>query len=129
MMSVRRLAIPAFLVLCLAQGDQALARDWQVLPETSRIVFEASQAGQTFEGAFESFEAEIAFDPERLEEARVVVTVDVASLETPDRSRTEQALSAMWLGALDHPRAQYEAQSFRRLDGDRYEVEAVLTTA
>ena len=72
------------------------------------------------------YEAEVAFDPKALDQARVVVAVDVASLDTGDGQRNTIAASSQALDASGHPRARYESRSFEALGEERYEVRAAL---
>lgn len=108
-------------------GLGAAATAWRPVPEASRLGFAAMQGSNTVEAGFERFAAEIVFDPGDLPNARVIVTVDVASLRTGDPKIDAQILSAAGLDAARFPQARYETLALRPKGGDRYEVHARLS--
>ena len=56
----------------------------------------------------------------------MVLTVEVASLDTGDGQRNTIAASSQALDASGHPQARYESRSFEALGEERYEVRAAL---
>ena len=93
---------------------------WTVDKASSRVAFTGSMNGQTFGGAFRSWDASIAFDPKNLAASKVVAVVNVASIGTGDSTRDEALPSADWFSAAVFPRAVFTAQSFKDLGGGRY---------
>lgn len=79
----------------------------------SEIGFSGMNAGAEFEGVFESWQAAIAFDPDRLEDSRVAVEIQVASAKTGTMQYDGSLASEDWLAPETHPVARYEATRFR----------------
>ncbi len=105
----------------------AHAAGWQVDPAHSSLTVEFEQSGKPVAARFESFAAEIAFDPKDLARASVVVTVDLTSLRTGDAQRDQMAAGSELLAAASGPTARYATRKFVARGGDRYDVEADLT--
>ena len=126
--AARRLVMLCGLMAGLGAGP-ALAETpaWRVNPEASAITVAATQMGGRFEGRFLRFEADIRFDPERLEASRVAVTIETGSLDTGNDQRDAAARGQEWFDVAGHPLARFEASTFRRLDGGRYAAEGTLT--
>lgn len=104
----------------------AEAPNWQVDHEASRIAVIGTQTGETFEADFESFQADIVFDPDNLEASEVTVTIDVASFESGNDDRDALAMDSQWFDVETWPEAEFRASSFRPVDGNRYEAEGTL---
>lgn len=100
---------------------------WHVDAERSVIAFEAEQNGAPVPGSFASFTAEIVFDPERLEDARVRVRIATASLRTGDAMRDGVLRAAAWFEVDRFPEAVFEALRFARLSPGRFAADGRLT--
>jgi polyisoprenoid-binding protein YceI len=103
------------------------AEVWSVIPGSSRLGFVGSQGGQPFEGRFERFAAEIAFDPERPGEGKVLVTIEMASATTGNRDRDGALPTPDWFHVGAHPQGRFETTAIRALGDGRYEASAKLT--
>ncbi|NJO67791.1 MAG: YceI family protein [Rhodospirillales bacterium] len=115
-----------FLLIGLPQAA-AQAPAWTIDAPQSRLSFTGTQAGSPFEGAFKTFEANVNFDPQDLEASRVVVQIDVASMDTGSSERDQTALDREWFAVEEFPQARFESTGFRALGGQAYEVNANLT--
>jgi polyisoprenoid-binding protein YceI len=105
----------------------AMAADWTVDMEKSRLTFSGSQTGgKTFEGEFETFDAAIRFDPDDLASAMAHVEVDLSSASTHDKQRDAMIGSAVWLDAKSGP-AVFDATSFEKQADGSYVAEGTLT--
>ena len=126
---VRRAVLAVAAVASLAAGAAAAqtAPRWIVDPAHSQIVFESSAEGQSFEGRFQTWSADIQFDPKQLDQSKVVVTVDTASAVTGDDSRDQTAHSSDWLSSVMFPKATFVAKSFKDLGSGKYEADGDLT--
>ncbi len=100
---------------------------WQVDPADSRLGVQIIQSGKPVSGQFAKWNAAIDFDPENLTTARVVVEVDVASLTLGAVS--ENALSADFLNAEQHPVAVFEANEFVQTAPGSFEARGTLQLA
>lgn len=105
----------------------AEATDWQTDYEESRLTFIGSQSGDSFEGVFEEFEADIRFDPEDLEDARVEVTIETASVNSGSGQRDSSIRDEGLLDVESYPQARFLAETFRETGDGAYEAEGELT--
>ncbi len=122
-MKLRVLAVIAALISTPALAE---APDWTV-QNGSRVGFIATQGGAPVEGVFETFEAEIRFDPEALAESRVAVTIDIGSVNSDSKDRDDTIRSASLFDVATWPQARFEAQGFTRKDDGGYEAAGRLT--
>ncbi|WP_334175110.1 YceI family protein [Pseudoxanthobacter sp.] len=105
----------------------AQAADWVVDPAASTLGFSGVQSGDAFKGTFGKWTAEISFDPAAPEKGHAKVTIDVASAKTGDAQKDGAMPEADWFDAASHPRAVFEARSFRATGGNAYEAAGTLT--
>lgn len=91
---------------------------WGVIDQDSFIQFQVTQYGQPFEGRFQSFSADIGFDPDDLDQSYALVDIDIASIATGSADRDEQARSEEWFHVNEYPRARFQSTSFERRSGD-----------
>ncbi|WP_068316851.1 YceI family protein [Polycladidibacter hongkongensis] len=113
-MEVRRLFGILVAGLCVL-GSTALASasEWQVDQASSSIAFTASQGGNEIKGSFDSWSAEIRFDPDALSEAQISASVELGSVKT-GTSQIESALaSAEWFNASAFPQAVFTSTSVK----------------
>jgi polyisoprenoid-binding protein YceI len=113
-------------LLLLLLPAVGVAKDWRFLPEASAVTVTFQQGSQTVDGRFETFTAEISFDPANLNESAVVVAVDLASFASGDDERDAQAAADSWLAARTRPHAIYRTLAFRAKGESVYEVDAEL---
>lgn len=93
-------------------GTGPLPPRWQIDYTRSEIRFYGRQAGAEFEGRFRNWEADIRFDPDRLDASSARVRIDVASVDTGNGSRDDTLRSASWFGVTAFPQARYVATDF-----------------
>ncbi len=118
----------AVIVPTLALSFPAMAADaWTVTPDDGGIEFTGTQLGATFEGEFESFNADIVFSPDDLAGSKVVVVIDIASADSGNPDRDSQIKTADWFDVAQWPTARFETKSFREIGPNQYEAVADLT--
>lgn len=122
-----RPALGLFFLTVWASAGPLAAAEWAVDPAQSRLTIEVSQGGAPLQARFETFAAEISFDPAAPEAARAVITVDLTSFTTGDGQRDQIATSREFLDAGGNATATYATAGFVPLGGDRYEVTGTLT--
>ncbi len=112
----------------VAEGDIGeTAPRWCMLEEKSSISFEAIQNGAPVTGVFESFTADITFDPRNLEHSKVVVTVDMASVSTAFAEVAETLKTTGWFDVAKFPQAVFTTRSIHHVIDNKYEADAALT--
>lgn len=107
----------------LAQG----APRWIVDQAHSQITFDSAAEGAPFEGRFQSWNADIQFDPKQLDQSKVEVSVDTGSVVTGDDSRDQTAHSSDWFATVMFPKATFVTNGFKDLGGGHYEADGDLT--
>lgn len=120
------LVLPAVFVLALSP---AAATAWQVDHAQSRLGFVGEWSGEPFGGTFQSWDAQITFDPEALDQAKVVVVIDLASMTSDeDETELETGVRGPQGFNVDTARnARFVTRSFRAAGPDRFEAVANLT--
>jgi len=122
------LTVAAMLVATLLTAPaQAQAQAQQkLLPAQSDISFAIKQMGVGVEGHFKRFDAQIAFDPAKLDAAKMAFTVDLASatMGTPDID--SELPRATWFNTAKFPQATFQSSTVKALGGGKYEVSGKL---
>ena len=111
----------------LAAVAALAAAQWSMQPKESKLTFVGEQAGAQFEGAFDKFTAEIAFDPSDLAASRFDVKIDTASVNTQDGERDTTIKSADLFDVKSFPSARYVADKFTDKGGNKYSATGKLT--
>ena len=124
-MKLRVLAAIAALVLTGGSAS-AEAPAWSV-QDGSRVGFIATQGGAPVEGVFESFDAEIRFDPQALDQSRVAVTIDIGSVNSESKDRDDTIRSASLFDVATWPNARFEAEGFTQNGDGDFEASGRLT--
>jgi polyisoprenoid-binding protein YceI len=119
--------IAAAASLAATAATAQTAPKWIVDPAQSKILFDSSAEGADFEGHFQTWDADIRFDPKNLAQSKVTVTVDTGSAASGDNSRDQTSHSADWLSSVAFPKATFTTKSFKDLGGGKYEAAGELT--
>lgn len=118
----------AFMILtALTTAVPAQAANWRVDPDRSTLGFEGTWSGEPFRGTFRSWTAEVEFDPNDLEHARAVVTVDVSSLTSGEDELDMGLKGHQGFEVKAYPAATFVSSGFHRLDDGSYEATGDLT--
>ncbi|WP_138381106.1 YceI family protein [Luteithermobacter gelatinilyticus] len=114
-------------LMVMAVPVLALAADWQVDYEASRLGFKATQTGTPFEGLFRDWRAAIRFDPAAPEQAVIRVNINMASVEAGDKQRNGALPGQDWFHVSAFPEARFVSSDVRALGNGRYEAHGTLT--
>jgi polyisoprenoid-binding protein YceI len=123
---MKRLLTTLALATILAPATDA-AVFTQVMPDKSSIEFSYSQMGVTMDGRFRRFSSQLAFDPAQPAAAKVVIDVDLASIDTGTPELDSEAAGTDWFNLKSFPTARFAAASVKPLGGNRYSVAGKLT--
>lgn len=107
-------------------GPAGAAERWTVL-ESSRLSFTFLQEGQPTEGEFETFSAEIAFDPEDVEASRVEVEIELESVDTGHSDRDDTLRSSSLFNVERWPSARFTSDELVEAGEGRYEAHGALS--
>lgn len=116
----------AAVLLACAAALPAQAQQ-RLLPAGSEIAFTSRQMGVPVSGHFRSFDADIAFDPQRPETARIRIGIDMASVTLASTEVETELAQPGWFDSRRKPRASFVSDTVRPLGGGRFEVGGKLT--
>ena len=108
----------------LTQTQESGSAQWTVDHTKSSLVIEVTQNKAPVTGQFKEWQAKIDFDPTRLDEARVEARISLASLDLGGTS--QQAISAGFLNAAEHPIATFASDRFVKTGESAYEAQGEL---
>jgi cytochrome b561 len=109
-----------------AESNAAEAAPWQVDRARSSIAFGGDHAGTPIVGRFTDWDADIRFSPQALADSRVRVRIRTASASTENPLHQSTLREAEWFDVAHFPTAEFEARTFRRVRGNRYEATGTL---
>lgn len=116
----------AALLATLASAAPLAAQDWVIDTEASQVVAETRVFGQAAEAAFSEFSAEISFDPQDLENARISASVSTASGAMPNREYQSALISRDGLDPQQHAEIRFVSDEIVAA-GEGYEARGTLT--
>jgi polyisoprenoid-binding protein YceI len=124
--SVNALAAPAK-PAPKAAAPAATGSNWVVNKAASSITFKSNFDGEDFQGKFNSWDAQISFDPKNVAAAKVTATINTGSAKTGDPSQDESLPTSQWFDVAKFPRATFTSTSWKDLGGGKYQVAGNLT--
>jgi len=116
---VKKLIIPLMLLLVISVSAFTMFAGWKV-----KEPYEVNFAGGKISGKFESLKANIVFDKDRPEDAKISATIDVESLATGFFIKTSHAKDA--LDADHFPTISFTATKVSK-NGSAYDAAGNLT--
>ncbi|PCJ38519.1 MAG: polyisoprenoid-binding protein [Alphaproteobacteria bacterium] len=116
-----------FVVAFLPSMALASGGAWQVEGAESSIKFSVAIEGSLTEGNFPKFEAKIQFDKEKLDQAKVEITIDLNHIEAFYGDVAANLKKKDWFDAAQFPKARFVSTAFKHLDGDKYQVAGNLS--
>jgi polyisoprenoid-binding protein YceI len=123
---VKKLAVLVCLVLASA-ARQAAAADWNMERSGSRLEFVATFERTAAPGIFREFDARVRFDPDKLTESRIDVTVAVTSADMSSADVNNAIRGPEWFDFQRFPQAEFHATDIRRTDANRYLARGALS--
>ena len=108
----------------LGTGQALLAEEWNVMRDSSSVKFIGIQQGSAFEGRFQSFSAEVDFDPADPTTGQINGVVEPATVNSGDSERDATLLDRDWFDPTNHPEATFESESIEALDDGSYRAHA-----
>lgn len=116
----------AILLLALALPGAAMAADYQVVPAGSQLGFSAVFQGESFDGQFGQWSAEVRYDAADLAASAFDVEVTLASVKTGDSDRDDALPGSDFFNAAKFPKAHFVTTGFRK-DGAQVIADGKLT--
>ena len=85
---------------------------WKIDYASSELAFSATQAGADFTGVWETWSAQVYFDPQNLEASQARVEITISSVNTNDNDRDTTLMDNDWFDQTNHQLASYQANKF-----------------
>jgi polyisoprenoid-binding protein YceI len=101
---------------------------YEVIKDKSSLKFIAIQNNVPIEGEFKEFAAIIQFDPDNVEQSRITVEVNIASVTAAYDEVSANLKLPEWLSAVKFPKAFFVSKKITRMPmSDNYIVEGELS--
>ncbi|MEM6522333.1 MAG: YceI family protein [Bacteroidota bacterium] len=102
---------PVVFFISLAFGQlQAQVTTWKITDDYT-IKF----AGTKAEGTFSGLSGQIQFDPDKLNDSKFDVELEVATISTGNKTKDKHARGASWFNAQDFPKIYFVSKKIRAL--------------
>jgi polyisoprenoid-binding protein YceI len=104
----------------------AATGDWRMDAAGSRLAFSASYQGQAAPGSFKQFDTRLKFDPKRLKDSSLVVTVKITSIEMSSSDIDEAVRGPEWFDLGKFADAEFKSSEIKSVASDRYVARGTL---
>jgi len=108
-------------------SSPATVTTWTVDRKATKIAFSTTFSGEAINGTFNSYTADIAFDPDQLDRSHVKVSIDLTSVASGDDERDASLKSSDFFATTAFPKAVFEASKFTKKDATHYIAHGSLT--
>lgn len=124
-MSLRNRILPLALGAVLAAAvAPAAAADY--VQSSGALSFASEYQGETFVGLFPDFQTRLSFDPAAPQDAKLDVTIPLATASTKNGDRDSTLKSGDFFNVAKFATARYIAAGFRSLGDNRYVADGTL---
>lgn len=110
-----------------ASASVAAVTQWTVDKAASKIGWSTTFQGEAINGGFGGYTAQIAFDPDKLDQSHVKVGIDLGSVASGDNDRDGTLKSDQFFNVPSFPKAVYEASKFTKTDATHFVAHGKLT--
>jgi polyisoprenoid-binding protein YceI len=114
-----------FLAGLVLAASPVVAGDYVQAPG-SVLAFAGTYEGEAFTGRFPGFVTRFSFDPAQLANARLDVTIPLATASTGNSDYDGEMRGSSFFNAAKFPQARYTATSFRALGGNNFVADGTL---
>jgi polyisoprenoid-binding protein YceI len=97
----------AALILCCILCTPALAKEWVIDYNQSKLGFTGLQGSEAFSGAFKTFQAHIDLDLDKPESGNVTAAIDIASVTAGSAERDSYLPQSDWFNTVKFPQAKF----------------------
>lgn len=119
--------IAFFFIVGLA-GTHAHAIEYNsVQPGISSLGFTFTQMNVPVEGIFGKFSVQLAFDPAKPADGKVLVEIDLNSIDVGNADGNTEVRRKNWFDTKNFPTTQFISSGIRQLGGNQYEASGKLT--
>ncbi|GAB3364015.1 YceI family protein [Lysobacter rhizosphaerae] len=114
-----------FLAGLMVAASPVVAADYVQAPG-SVLAFAGTYEGEAFTGRFPGFVTRFSFDPAQLANAKLDVTIPLATASTGNSDYDGEMRGSSFFNAAKFPQARYTATSFRALGGNNFVANGTL---
>ncbi len=114
-----------FLAGLVFAASPVVAADYVQAPG-SVLAFAGTYEGEAFTGRFPGFVTRFSFDPAQLANARLDVTIPLATASTGNSDYDGEMRGSSFFNAAKFPQARYTATRFRALGGNNFVADGTL---
>jgi len=107
-------------------GDM-LSKAWEIDTSHSAINFSITHFFTPVNGAFNSYDADIRFDPNDLQNSSINVNIDVASVDTKNERRDNHLQSEDFFNAEKWPNISFESNNIRKTGDNSFVADGKIT--
>ena len=118
--------IAGILLSGVAFATPAFAADY-AQTAGSTLGFSGKYQGDAFNGQFPGFVTTLSFDPAKLAEAKLEVSIPLATATTRNADYDSELRGTSFFNSKKFPQARYSATKFRALGGNRYAADGMLS--
>lgn len=124
-MTIRNRVLPVAAAIALAAAAApASAADY--VQASGALTFASQYQGETFVGRFPGFQTRLSFDPAAPQDAKLDVTIPLASADTGNADRDGTLDTAAFFDVARFATARYTANGFKPLGDNRYLADGTL---
>lgn len=117
------LVVSLFFAFPAYSAEQA----YKLIKEKSTLKFYAINNGAPVEGQFKDFSANINFNPDKLEDSKIIVEVNISSVYTDYDELVKNLLSKDWFSAEEFPKAVFTSTTISRMpNSDNYYADGTV---
>lgn len=98
-----------------------------LIPSKSEIAFTSRQMGVPVDGRFKKFNAQLLFDPQRPQDAKLVFVIDLASVAFGAPETDTEIAKPDWFDTRRFPQAFFQSTAVRAIGPDKFEVSGKLS--
>jgi polyisoprenoid-binding protein YceI len=97
-----------------------------LIPAQSEITFTSKQMGVPVQGRFKRFDAQVAFDPHKLDASRVGFTIDLGSVALGVKETEAELAKPEWFHVQQFPKATFASTTIKAVGAGQFEVKGQL---
>lgn len=124
---MKRIAALGALAIFFSLAPQVLAQNWSLDKHHSAVQFGVKHIFSTVFGKFSEFEADLVFDPEKLDQSRFDFKVTVASIDTGNTKRDNHLRSGDFFDEEKFPLMRFTSSRITHKGGKDYLVAGTMT--
>ncbi|MDR7097955.1 polyisoprenoid-binding protein YceI [Lysobacter niabensis] len=109
----------------MVAASPVVAADYVQAPG-STLAFAGTYEGEAFTGRFPGFVTRFSFDPAQLANAKLDVTIPLATASTGNSDYDGEMRGSSFFNVAKFPQARYTATSFRALGGNNFAADGTL---